>query len=48
MPTSAQTTAPRRSLIPATMKAAAVDRFGPPDVLSLHTLPVPKAGPTRC
>jgi NADPH:quinone reductase len=45
MPTSAQTTAPRRSLIPATMKAAAVDRFGPPDVLSLHTLPVPKAGP---
>jgi NADPH:quinone reductase len=45
MPTSAQATAPRRSTIPATMKAAAVDRFGPPEVLSLHTLPVPKAGP---
>jgi NADPH:quinone reductase-like Zn-dependent oxidoreductase len=31
--------------VPATMKAAAIDRFGPPDVLKLHTLPVPKPGP---
>ena len=31
--------------IPATMKAAAIDRFGPPAVLTLHTLPVPKPGP---
>jgi NADPH2:quinone reductase len=27
------------------MKAAAVDRFGPPSVLTLHELPVPKPGP---
>ena len=26
---------------PETMRAAAIDRFGPPDVLTLHTLPVP-------
>jgi hypothetical protein len=26
---------------PETMHAAAIDRFGPPDVLTLHTLPVP-------
>jgi NADPH:quinone reductase len=31
--------------IPATMKAAAIDRFGPPSVLRLHTLPVPEPGP---
>lgn len=31
--------------IPATMKAAAIDRFGGPDVLTIHTLPVPKPGP---
>lgn len=31
--------------IPATMKAAAIDRFGPPSVLTLHTLPVPEPGP---
>jgi NADPH:quinone reductase len=29
------------------MKAAAIDRFGPPSVLRLHTLPVPKAGPRQ-
>jgi NADPH2:quinone reductase len=29
---------------PSTMKAAAIDRFGPPSVLKLHTLPVPKPG----
>ncbi|MDB4933307.1 MAG: Bifunctional protein: zinc-containing alcohol dehydrogenase [Labilithrix sp.] len=28
--------------IPATMKAAAIDRFGPPSVLRIHTLPVPE------
>ena len=27
------------------MKAAAIDQFGPPSVLKLHTLPVPEAGP---
>ena len=27
------------------MKAAAVDRFGPPSALTLHELPVPKPGP---
>jgi len=31
--------------IPETMKAAAIDRFGPPSVLKLHTLPVPEPGP---
>lgn len=31
--------------IPTTMKAAAIDRFGPPEVLTLHTLPVPEPGP---
>jgi NADPH2:quinone reductase len=45
MPTSTQATARRRSTIPTPMRAAATGRFGPPDVLSLHTLPVPKAGP---
>jgi len=34
-----------RATIPATMKAAAIDRFGPPSVLKLHTLPVPAPGP---
>ena len=28
-----------------TMKAAAIDRFGPPSVLKLHELPVPKLAP---
>jgi NADPH:quinone reductase len=31
--------------IPETMKAAAFDRFGPPSVLSLHEVQVPKPGP---
>ncbi|WDT79190.1 MAG: hypothetical protein MPW14_18870 [Candidatus Manganitrophus sp.] len=31
--------------IPETMQAAAIDRFGPPSVLTLHTLPVPEPGP---
>src|SRR6202035_5627560 len=29
---------------PSTMRAAAIDRFGGPAVLTLHTLPVPVAG----
>ena len=28
-----------------TMKAAAIDRFGPPSVLTIHELPVPEPGP---
>ena len=28
--------------IPATMRAAAIDRFGGPEVITLHTLPVPE------
>ena len=31
--------------IPSSMRAAAVDRFGPPSAITLHTLPVPKPGP---
>ena len=33
---------PISSDIPATMRAAAIDRFGGPEVLSVHTLPVPE------
>jgi NADPH2:quinone reductase len=32
-------------VIPERMKAAAIDRFGPPSVLKLHELPLPKPGP---
>jgi NADPH2:quinone reductase len=39
------TTAKTLYPIPATMKAAAIDKFGPPEVLTLHTLPVPKISP---
>jgi NADPH:quinone reductase len=35
----------RDPAIPATMKAAAIDRFGPPSVLRLHELPVPQPRP---
>jgi NADPH2:quinone reductase len=38
-------TAGSPSAIPASMKAAAIDRFGPPSVLTLHDVPVPKPGP---
>ena len=31
--------------VPESMKAAAIDCFGPPSVLTLHTLPVPRPGP---
>jgi NADPH:quinone reductase len=27
------------------MKAAAIDKFGPPEVLTVHAFPIPKAGP---
>ncbi|MEA2723863.1 MAG: hypothetical protein QOH59_1634 [Gemmatimonadales bacterium] len=38
--------APHRQIsIPATMIAAAIDRFGPPELLTPHVLPVPKPGP---
>ena len=30
--------------IPKTMRAMAIDRFGGPEVLSMHTLPVPIPG----
>jgi len=34
-----------RAQLVATMKAAAIDRFGPPSVLRTRTLPVPECGP---
>ena len=43
--TTATSAATRRAVptaIPATMRAAAIDRFGGPEVLSIHTLPVPE------
>jgi NADPH2:quinone reductase len=43
--TTARRAATRRSVpsaVPATMRAAAIDRFGGPEVLSIHTLPVPE------
>jgi NADPH2:quinone reductase len=33
--------------IPETMRAAAIDRFGGPEVLTIHTLPVPSIDPTE-
>lgn len=35
---------PRVQAVPTTMRAAAIDQFGPPKVLTLHTLPTPKLG----
>jgi NADPH:quinone reductase-like Zn-dependent oxidoreductase len=35
----------RSQAVPALMLAAAIDRFGGPDVLSMHNLPVPKVDP---
>src|ERR1041385_2371740 len=32
-------------VLPGTMKAAAVDRFGPPSALTLHDVPVPQPRP---
>jgi NADPH:quinone reductase len=36
---------PRRRSVPAAMRAAAIDRFGGPEVLTIHTLPVPVPDP---
>ena len=36
---------PRKSPTPPTMRAAAIDQFGPPAVLTPHRLPVPVLGP---
>ena len=33
------------AVLPKTMRAAAIDRVGGPEVLTLHTLPVPQIGP---
>lgn len=35
----------RDKALPSTMHAAAIDRFGGPSAITLHTLPVPKPGP---
>jgi len=43
--TTTRRAAARRAIpseIPSTMRAAAIDRFGDPEVLSIHTLPVPE------
>src|ERR1700757_5075756 len=41
-------TAKQKTLVDGlTMKAAAIDRFGPPRVLKLHTLAVPRPGPRQ-
>src|SRR5689334_16981791 len=37
--------APRLAVVPATMKAAVIDRFGPPDAIALRTVPTPVVGP---
>lgn len=41
---TSKTARSRTAPIPETMKAAAIDRFGPPSALRLHTLPTPKLG----
>ena len=35
----------RTGSVPGSMRAAALEHFGPPNVLALHTLPVPVPGP---
>lgn len=40
-----KTPAARAALLPSTMTAAAIDRFGPPSMLTPHVLPVPEVGP---
>src|SRR5215831_15388644 len=44
-----RTRRPRRRAMktPGTMRAAAIDRFGKPDVLKLHTLPIPEIDPSE-
>jgi NADPH2:quinone reductase len=43
--TSPAPSALKGKAIPAAMNAAALEKFGPPNVLELHTLPVPLPGP---
>ena len=40
-----KTSALRAGSVPGSMRVAALEHFGPPNVLSLHTLPVPGPGP---
>ncbi len=35
----------RKRAVPAEMEAAAIDKFGPPKVMTLRTVPVPRPGP---
>ncbi len=42
---TSRTTAGSLPAIPVRMKAAAIDRFGPPSMLTLHHVPVPPPGP---
>ena len=37
----------RTETVPETMRAAAIDRFGGPEVLSIHMLPVPEIDPSE-
>jgi len=37
----------RETRVPATMRAAAVDRAGGPEALTLHVLPVPEIDPSE-
>jgi hypothetical protein len=34
-------------MFPTLMKAAAIDRFGPPSVITVRTLPIPRPGPRQ-
>jgi NADPH2:quinone reductase len=36
-----------RASFPLSMRAAAIDRFGPPSVIKVHTLPIPQPGPRQ-
>src|SRR5690242_7385802 len=40
-----QTSRARKASVLQTMRAAAIDRFGGPEVLKLRVVPVPKIGP---
>ena len=45
MASTAKSAREARQSIPSTMRAAAIDKFGPPEVLKIHNLPVPKVAP---
>jgi hypothetical protein len=34
--------------VPTTMRAAAIDRYGGPEVLTIHTLPFPQSMQATC